>query len=170
MKTDELIKRIGEAQSENTTDDADADVKTVKLLIVGIGEKKYAFPSEHIREIVKDARVYFVPFVPPYVRGILNRHGDPYTVFDLNLLLGNAPLDPSAFLISNYADDQVAVAISDVVEILKVTENDIRQIATNPERKDEFFSGVLNGEKNSDIFVIDIALVLSRLEHDLESA
>ncbi len=168
MKTEDLMKRIGAAQSEKETENSEADVKTVKLLIVRIGDKKYAFVSEQIREIVRDTRVYFVPFVPPYVRGIVNRHGDPYTVFDLNCLFENTALDASIFLISNFADDQIAIAISDAVEILKVPESQIRHIATTPERKDEFFSGVLNLD-DADIFVIDLSLVLGRLDHDLES-
>jgi len=169
MKTEDLMKRIEDAQSDEGPDERAASLaETVKLLIVRIGGKKYAFHTDHIREIVRDTRVYFVPFVPPYVKGILNRHGDPYTVFDLNWLFENAALDASIFLISNFADDQIAIAISDVVEILKVAENKIRRIATTPERKDEFFSAVVNME-DADIFVIDLALVLERLENDLES-
>ncbi len=165
MDNRELMERIdaGPAASEA----AEAAGERVKFLIVRIEEKHYAFAAEQIKEIVMDTPLYFIPFVPPYVRGVINRHGEPYTVFDLNVLFEKESLEANTFLISNFDDDQIAFLVSDIIEILKVSPEEVHPI-TSAEDQEAYFSGAVSS-RGEDTLVLNMANLLAQLEKDLET-
>lgn len=168
MKNDELLTKIETEHGRNTDVDA-AQVETMaKFLIVQIRETKYALYAEQIKEIVMDVPLYFVPFVPPYIRGFINRHGEPYTVFDLHVLFENEPLDSTTFLISNIQNDQIAFLASNVIEILKVPERQVHML-TSTEDRDTFFLGAVS-TKGEEVFILNLINIIHRLEHDLDNA
>ena len=167
MNNEELLKYIETRKSDTSQDRAVEAQEVMKFLVVQIGEKKYAFAAEQIKEIVMGTPVYFVPFVPSYIRGFINRYGEPYTVFDLHALFEDECLDAGTFLISNTKHDQIAFLISDVVEIVKIPKKDVFSI-TSLDEGDSFFSGTIN-PKDSEVFIINIPSILRRLESNLET-
>lgn len=169
MNTDELMKRIERAQARKAgPPKTGGPEKKLKLLIVRIDKKKYAFHADQVKEIVMEARVHFVPFVPFYIRGFINRHGDPHTVFDLRSLFENEKMDSGIFLVSNFGGDQTAVMATDVVEIIKVPESLIYRISSSSENASSYFSGAFN-LRGTEIFIIDFSSILDRLGNDLEA-
>lgn len=168
MKNDELLAQIETEHGQGTDADA-AQIETmVKFLIVQIKNTKYALHAEQIKEIVMDAPLYFVPFVPPYIRGFINRHGEPYTVFDLHALFEDEALDSNTFLISNIQNDQIAFLASNVIEILKVPERQVH-LLTASEDRDTFFLGAISAH-GEDVFILNLINIIHRLEHDLDNA
>ena len=115
MKNTEILERL--AAGGETGQQEENEERTVKFLVFDIRGKKYALHAEDIREIVMDIPVFYIPFVPPYIRGLINRHGEPYTVFDLNVLFEKEKQDSSTYLILNLENDQLAFLISDIREI-----------------------------------------------------
>lgn len=166
MENKELLTQIEAEKSKGSAETADHAEKLIKFLIVQIKDKKYAFYADQIKEIVMDAPLYFVPFVPSYIRGFINRHGEPYTAFDLHALFEEELLDSTTFLISNFQNDQIAFLASNVVEILKVPENKLH-LLTSTEDQDTFFLGAVS-TKGTEIFILNLANIIGRLAHDLE--
>ena len=119
MDTNELLKGISDAGKNENLNNTDSNETISKLIVFRINQKVYALYANMIREIVLDVPLFYVPFVPSYIRGFINRHGEPYTVFDLNMLFEQQKLDSSTFFILNIEDDQVAFMINDVLEIQK---------------------------------------------------
>lgn len=167
MDNNELLTVIAREQTGELDNDSHSAEKMMKFLIVMIKGKRYAFFVEQIKEIVMNVPLFFVPFTPSYIRGFINRHGEPHTVFDLNALFEGEKLESSTFLISNFENDQMAFLISDVIEILKVYETEIRLIKSVNEQ-DIFFSGSI-GADGAEIFVLNLPNIIGKLEHDLES-
>jgi purine-binding chemotaxis protein CheW len=114
-----------------------------------------------------DIPLHYVPFVPPYVRGFINRHGEPHTVIDPNVLFHQEKIESSTYLVLNVRNDQLAYIISDIHEIMKVPEGDVHPISTE-EQKDGFFIGSLS-YGDEEVFIIGLANILQRLEYDLEA-
>ena len=166
MKNTELVAKIETEKRADSKKHALEDQKVIKFMIVQIKDKRYAFYADQIKEIVMDASLYFVPFVPHYIRGFINRHGEPYTVFDLHALFEQELLDSKTFLISNVEHDQIAFLVSSVIEILKVPENEVH-IITSADDHDSFFVGAVSS-KGMEIFILNIPTILERLDHDLE--
>jgi chemotaxis signal transduction protein len=136
-----------ENQKESGEDQGEASEEYKKYLIFKIGDKKFAIEAFLIREIVLDLKIFFLPFVPPYVRGVVNRHGDPYTVIDVNILFYQKKLEAGTFLMLSDADNPASLLISDVVEIIKVPVSEIDYINDTSEDK-IFFRGVLKNQGN----------------------
>lgn len=138
-----------------------------KFLIFNIDDKRYAIHANLIKEIVTETELFFVPFVPPYIRGFINRHGKPYTVFDIKVLFENEKQNSSKFLVINKEDDQIAFMVSDVVEIANLSEEDMRTLSTE-EKENNYFSELLTINE-LDILVVNINTILEKLEKDISN-
>ncbi|MFP4178640.1 MAG: chemotaxis protein CheW [Spirochaetaceae bacterium] len=165
MKNDEILSRIESADRPET----DVEVKEelfYRYLVFWIGEQKFALAAEDVQEIITHNEIYFVPFVPPYVRGYANRHGQPYTVFDLRMLFENSGIEGNHLLILKSTGDQVALLISDVEEIVRVPDSKIYSLTSHDETS-QYFSGAINVNE-TEIFILGISKILERLETDIE--
>lgn len=167
MNANELIEQIQANRQKSENGKELRDERKVKFLIFSIKEKKYALYAEEVREIVLDLPLFYVPFVPPYVRGFINRHGEPYTVIDPNVLFAQEKTDSRKFLILNTGNDQLAFMISDIHEILKVPETDVHPITAQEEETSSFFGSISLG--GVEIFIINLESILKRLVYDFES-
>ena len=167
MTENDLVNRIEEHQDKSNKEKEVQDIRYIKFLVFRIKEKKYAFYASEVREIVLDIPRFYVPFTPPYVRGFINRHGEPYTVIDPNVLFEKEANESSSYLILNMQDDHLACMISDIHEIMKVPENEIHLI-TAEEEEDGFFLGAITSE-GEDIFIINLQSIVQRLEYDFEA-
>lgn len=167
MENEKLIEQITQNQETKNEQGTRADEKTVKFIVFLVDQKKYALYAEEIREIILDYPLFYVPFIPPYVRGFINRHGEPHTVIDLNVLFEQVKLESSTFLVLNREDDQLAFVISEILEIVKLPEDDVHLI-TEDTGDEGYFLGSITS-RDQEIFIVDLEKVLERLERDLAS-
>jgi len=165
MDNFEILSRLASQESHHS-DDATCDTENMlKFLIVRVKDKQYAFFVEQIKEIVTNVSLYFVPFVPSYIRGFINRHGLPHTVFDLNAIFERELLESSTFLISNDENDQIAFLVSGVTEILKIPENEVHMLSTS-NNQEGFVKGAIT-TPDGEIFILNLPNIIERLENDL---
>ncbi len=164
MENQELVKKINEEGQENKEEAVEE--KTVKFLVFRIGEKQYALHAEQVREIVMDVPLFYVPFVPPYVRGFINRHGEPYTVFDVQVLFEQQELEGETFLILNLDDDQLAFLITDIVEICKTPESAVHSITAADEHEGYFYGSITS--RDMETFILNLGNIIGKLENDIE--
>lgn len=166
----EIYEKITEIKEEKITKNTIEKEKTQnafskKFLIFSVNNKKYAAQADEIKEIVISDEIFFVPFVPAYVRGFINRHGQPFTVLDINLIFDNINLNSNKFLILNIPDDQLSILISDVIEILDVPDDMIKHLSSTDESS-RYFQGSITS-KDDEILILNITSFLNRLENDL---
>ena len=67
----------------------DAEEAQEVFLIVKIAHTLYAFQSASVKEILYNPRIDPLPFMPPYIAGLINRHGEPFVLFNPHVLLEN---------------------------------------------------------------------------------
>jgi chemotaxis signal transduction protein len=137
-----------------------------KFVVFRVDKRAFALPAEEVREISFDNQIYFVPFLPPYVRGYANRHGTPYTVMDIRMFFDKSLLESSTLLILDIPDDQPALLISDVEEIVKVPESEIHTLSSTDEVSIYFLESI--SLKGDETFVLNTRTLLERLENDVE--
>ncbi len=142
--------------------------KIIKFLVFLMGERRFAVYADMIREIVLDLPLFYVPFVPSYVRGFINRHGEPYTVLDLNVLFNQQLLESATFLILSDTTNPASFLISDVAEIMKVDEENIHMITSRDERQ-QFIMGSITDLEGKEILILDIPEIFKRLGKDVGS-
>lgn len=165
MDNREILKSLKERARQEPEDHQDEEVLR-KYVLFSVGPTIYALPAEEVREISFDNEIYYVPFLPAYIRGYANRHGLPLTVLDIQLLFEKGPLESGTLLILDIAGDQLALLISDVDEILKLPESAIHSIASTDDTSRYFAHSV--AVKDTQIFVLAIDTILERLERDVE--
>lgn len=165
MENEAILSRLERDAQQQAEDDAE-EITILKFLLFSVGDAVFALAAEDVREISTDNEIYYIPFVPAYIRGYANRHGQPYTVYDLNMLFQSAPLDSSTLLILKSETDQIALLIDDVREIIAVPENKMLRI-TSADDSSKYFSNALNVD-DTEVFVLKVDALLERLERDLE--
>ena len=169
MKNSELLNKIaGNSNNEGSDDKTSLSIASMekkKFLVFSIGREWYAFAADLIREIIISDEIYFIPFVQPYIRGYINRHGEPYTVIDLKVLFKKETQETNKFLILEKDDDQIAFLVTEVKTIAHILKNDIHEVAIKEAGMD-YFSEAITID-NTDIFTIDADSILKKLENDL---
>lgn len=170
MNNDEILNKITELhenrKKETGNPEASSQQNVLRFLAFSVAKTTYALFADQVREVLMDSQIFFMPFVPNYVRGLINRHGEPYTVLDINILFKGKSQDSSKFLVMNSEGDSFAFLINDVIEILDIPEPNLCLIE-GKDPQDEFFLGSFTHDEQ-EIFVIDIKEIMRRLENDLE--
>jgi purine-binding chemotaxis protein CheW len=166
MKENEKIL-AGLEQNDVETDEAGSvEEEEYKFLVFKVGNQLYALYADEVREIIGGNPVFYLPFVPVYVRGLINRHGDPYTVFDVHALLEQEQIEADSFLILKLEEDNIAIIITEILEIVKIRESGINTL-TSRENEMKFFRGSVTID-GSEVFILHIQNLLQKLEDDLE--
>lgn len=164
-----LLERIERARKSGEDHRDSVSVNINKYMIITINDKKYALFAEEVREIVGNVPIFYIPFTPPYIRGFINRHGEPYTVLDLQVLFQRENLDSSTFLILGREDDQLALLISEVMEIVRLPDSELHRI-TSVVNDEQYFLGSISPQNDKEeIFVLNLDNILRKLETDLAS-
>ena len=135
-----------------------------KYLIFSILGKYYTIPSRAISEIALFDMVYPLPLMPEYVLGIVNRYSVPYVLFDIGLLLSNAPTPRGKVLVFKDEIDRIAFLIDDVSDIADVAREKLLSIERSADSNDlaELVTASFKWN-NADVFALDIQRLLSRV-------
>lgn len=168
MDNQELVQKIQSLAEEKDHGESGSAAGSIKFLVFAIGDKRYAVYAHEVREIVTDATLFYVPFVPPYVRGFINRHGEPYTVIDPEVLLDKTKQESSTFLILKVAHDSLAYMITEVQEITGLPKSEVHMISAVEEEEESLYLGsiALGGRE---IFILSLAGITAKLDADLAS-
>lgn len=154
----DLIKREKSQTAENSV----ITKKNVWLIFM-MGAKQYAIPADCVKEILRDAEIYPLPFAPEYLNGVVNRYGDPYAVIDPAIVI-NEPAQKNLLFIVINDENHVCFRITDVKDFYKADENALVQFAQND--LCEFFDGSIN-VNGEEALVIKVDYFLERLGNDI---
>ncbi len=148
-------------------------VKKETWLIFTIGEATnadeknlYAIPAENVKEILRDATVFPLPFVPPYVDGVLNRYGDPYVVIDSAVLEGKPAQKSFLFIVIN-DESHTCLRITDVRDFYTATEKDIVQFADTD--LSDYYDGTLTID-GKEVFVLKVQAIIEKVGREIAAA
>jgi purine-binding chemotaxis protein CheW len=136
-----------------------------KYLIFAVQDKKYALPSKLISEVAALDKVFPLPLVPVYVRGIINRYSVPYALIDINLLLLKDASRAHKVVVLKEEVDKLALLIDDVTDIVDLPLEQL--FKTEPDEGD--ISGTIHAFfewKGTPVFCIDTGELISRIKQD----
>jgi len=163
----DLLEEITENQTiDSSKKEEDQVVEEVTWLIFSVNENTYAIEAPMAKEILRNMDIYPLPFVPEYIRGVINRHGEPYTVVDLASFLGKEQQEASLFIVLNLQDNQFCVQITDILDFHTAPKTSV--IGMNDAQDLGFFSGTIEyQEKNVPIIQLD--KIYDVIRNDLEN-
>jgi chemotaxis signal transduction protein len=167
VNDDPVLQRIKDSHKKLDKTEGEQVEKSIKYMIVSIDEKKYALFADEVKEIIGNTSVFYVPFTPPYIRGFINRHGEPYTVLDITAMLEKKKLESSTFLVLKRDNDQLALLITDVLEIVNLGESKLFKITSSVPDNDYFLGSISPHEE--EIFVLNLAAIIGKMEDDVDA-
>ncbi len=165
MTSEELLADVERRAGADEGAVAGVDAVRDRFLVFSVGASSFALPPSSVREIVTGLDVFPVPSCPPYVPGLINCHGKPYTVLDLRVLFENERQTAGQFLVLNLGDDDVAFGCTEVEEIVEVPHSALSTFVAG-DAAGRFCSSVLDLEGRR-VPVLAVGNILKELEHDL---
>ncbi|MCL2442870.1 MAG: chemotaxis protein CheW [Treponema sp.] len=159
--------------TENTTESlpvenpAESGVLKEKYLIFSIKDKQYALPSMMINEVTVLEKVFPMPLVPAYVRGIINRYSIPYALIDIGFILYNELSNAQKVVVLKEEIDKIAFLIDDVTDIADIMPENILKI----EHEENTFAASINAffELNGNhVFCIDTEDLINKIKQDFD--
>lgn len=138
-----------------------------KYLIFAIKDKRYALPSKTIGEVAVLEKVFPLPLVPEYVRGIINRYSVPYALIDIGLLLFKDTSNAQKVIVLKENVDKLALLIDDVADIADLPPEKLMKT----ESEEAGISGPVNAFfewKGSHVLCLDIGELITRIKQDFE--
>lgn len=163
MKNEQILNEIENNLSDVKEDSVVED--KVKLVVFYIENTLYALHGSLVQEVVLDYPIYYLPFVPDYFRGLINRHGEPYSIIDLKILFNNEELDGKTFLILRNKIDRISFIISSIYKIVNIDKKEIHNLTTTGNESDFFESTVTID--NNEIFIINIKTIIEKIYNDI---
>jgi len=160
----ELYEDIVNAQNISDTNSTETDYSTSTWLTFSAGNKKYAIQSNLIQEILRNNDIFPIPFVPPYIKGVLNSYGTPYAVLDISLFLENEIQNSKLFMILK-GDYHTAIQITDLQEFHTLNDIEIQDFID--EKNVRFFSSVISYQGES-IPIMNVDAILSTIREEIE--
>ncbi len=162
---DEEILSLIKSEKSGKTSEKVKDKKLIWLLFT-IGEKLYAIPADQVKEILRYATVFPLPFVPPYVDGVLNRYGDPYVVINTSALEGETVSDSNLFIVLNN-ESHTCLRITDVKDFFTASEKD--EVRFTEEKMSDVYSGTLS-INGTDVLVLKIDAIIQKVGQEIAAA
>jgi purine-binding chemotaxis protein CheW len=137
------------SQRLNTQRDiVNVDIPMVKLVIFELDQQRFAFYGTHIREILAQTEVFFLPGCPASLEGVINVRGDIESVIRPHAMLhlSDSGVTPAAsILLGVGAAMRSGIRVDRMVDVADVPQNSILPPpATLPEHMRVLVIGVLH--------------------------
>jgi len=138
-----------------------------KYLIFTIQEKQYALPSKLISEVTALEKIFPLPLVPDYVRGIINRYSVPYALIDICFFLFKNLSSARKVIVLKEDVDKLAFLIDDVTDIADIPPEKLVKIEQEGNALDASINAYFEW-KGSQILCLEAAEILSRIKQDFQ--
>jgi len=140
---------------------------TEKYLIFFVRDKRYALPSRIISEVAALEKIFPLPLVPEYVRGIINRYSVPYALIDVNYLLFNEISIAGKLIVLKEEVDKLAFLIDDITDIADLSPEALMET----EAEETGFAGMVRAYfewKGNQVLCIDPFELIKCIKNDFE--
>ncbi len=139
----------------NNEEILDSKIDDLYMVFV-INNQKYALSSKYITEIIEILPITKVPFLPEYMKGIINLRSTIIPVMDARMRFGMEPIEYSErtciIIIENEAN-KIGLIVDAVNEVLTIPP---KQIMESTKEKNDLKESFVNGisQMNNDIQLI----------------
>ena len=139
----------------NNEEILDSKIDDLYMVFV-INNQKYALSSKYITEIIEILPIPKVPFLPEYMKGIINLRSTIIPVMDARMRFGMEPIEYSErtciIIIENEAN-KIGLIVDAVNEVLTIPP---KQIMESTKEKNDLKESFVNGisQINNDIQLI----------------
>ena len=125
-------------------------------MIFVVNNQKYALSSKYIIEIIEMLPITKVPFLPKYIKGIINLRSNIIPVMDARIRFDIEPIDydeRTCIVIIENNNSKIGLIVDTVNEVIHISpENNMNMDSSEDDGKTNFIKSV--SEVNNDIQLI----------------
>jgi len=147
---------------EKTQENPDENAITEKYLIFTVQEKRFALQSVFISEVAVLEKVFPLPLVPGYIKGIINRYSVPYVLIDIKFLLLNDVSNARKVIVLKEEIDKLAFLIDDVTDIADLPSDQLMKI----EEEETASISAFFEWKGNHVLCLDTGELINRIKQD----
>lgn len=156
-----------------STNDEIIDNKIDDLCMVFIiDNQKYALSSKYITEIIEMLPITKVPFIPEYIKGIINLRSNIIPVMDARMRFGISPKEydeRTCIIIIENNDEKIGLIVDAVNEVIHISDGQSMKMNSNDiDDKPNFIKGV--SEINNEVQLILDCDSLVKIVEDIDYA
>ncbi len=137
-------------------------------LLFKAGDEKYLIDSSYVSEIVRNQYVVKIPFLPDYIKGVINCFGNLYAAVDFSMLMGGGASKDSSFMILK-SDEEIALQISSASDFYDF--DSLKEKFKKSETKSGFYRGTVSfkdGKQESPAFLLNMETIIKKIKSDLQ--
>ena len=97
----------------------------MQLLTIRLNDVKFGIPIESVQSIEERIQTVSIPRSLPYIKGIMNLHGDIVPVYSLAERFGYLEQEISNIVVTNVNNTLIGFEVNRVEEILEVSDEDV---------------------------------------------
>lgn len=97
----------------------------MQLLTIRLNDVKFGIPIESVQLIEERIQTVSIPRSLPYIKGIMNLHGDIVPVYSLAEKFGYPQQEISNIVVTNVNNTLIGFEVNRVEEILEVSDKDV---------------------------------------------
>lgn len=140
-------------------DDEVLDNKINDLYMVFmINDKKYALSSKYIIEIIEVMPITKVPFLPEYMKGIINLRSTIIPVMDVRMRFGIEAIDyteRTCIIIIENNINKMGLIVDSVNEFIRIKDNQIMKLTSDKDDIKETFINGISQVNNETQLIVD---------------
>ena len=119
----------------------------MQLLTIRLNEVKFGIPIESVQSIEERIQVVSIPRSLPYIKGIMNLHGDIVPVYRLAEKFGYPQQEISNIVVANVNNTLIGFEVNRVEEILEVSDEDVVPMPNLISNQENFMPEVAHHNK-----------------------
>ena len=143
-----------------------------KYLIFAIKGERYTLPSGIIGEVAVLEKVFPMPLVPDYVRGLINRFSIPYVLIDISMFLNKDASDAQKIIVLKNDVEKIAFLIDDVIDIVEIPPSKLVKIEKEAEHPAKYgFNPSINAcfeSEGKSVLCLDTEELISGIKKGFE--
>ncbi|MBO5302637.1 MAG: purine-binding chemotaxis protein CheW [Lachnospiraceae bacterium] len=137
----------------------------MQLLTFMLGDVKFGIELEQVKSIEQKMQIVSVPNVRPYIRGIMNLHGNVIPVYSLPVKFGYENVKVENIIVVEENGMRIGFEVCKVQEILNVSDKDVHVMPAIIKHSQNCFSEVASSNKNL-IVTLDVGNLLTEEERE----
>lgn len=126
-----------------------------------VGEQTFAYETADVVKTVNIDRVFMVPRVPSYVKGLVNLRNTAVPIIDMGVLLWDKPLSTSTAIMLYINESLVGILVDKVLGIVNVSQIKDKGQVDIVDVREDLVRGVFDRDGDV-VFVLDLDSVLTR--------
>lgn len=138
------------------------DQEVIEVLVFTLSDEKYAINTSFIEEVTIIKDLTEIPFVPPFIKGVINIRGHIYSIIDLtvlfNLKKSDESLNKAKTIIIKNEEMEFGIYTDSLEGVIKVSKSDIKD---SPLGVSDSSKDYISGITSDNLIILDTSKLLS---------